>query len=369
MPRKLVIHIGAQKCASSSLQASLRRVESKCRDMFSFSFPSPMKLVEAEALIEKGDESGFHYIDEILSSLLVDQAVVSHETLGNRPGLVCSIAERAIQRHDFDQVVIAGYTRLQSNYHVSAFSQWYFREKRKLQGDIKLFKKQGLDWRKFSALERSLFAQVLNGRVRSWNANYKGILARVRRLGDGVRVVSNHIPTSFRPYSLTRNFFELTGLKDSHDLEQFDVRKNATFHPVILYGLSGFLSELGMRPTCFPGPHEGNLWLFRLCSRLDSDPSINIRHEDVYDPNFLQKILGHLDCQMLEDNLAYCGLMSVDPEYFTPAKGARLFDSSEALIDFVQMISESRKDSEIRLFNEEVQGLLMDVARAEITSR
>jgi hypothetical protein len=366
MPRKLVIHVGAQKCASSSLQASLRRVESKCPDAFSFSFPSPKSLVEAQALIEKGDESGFQYIDGVLSGLIADQAVVSHETLGNRPGLVCSIAERAIHRHSFAEVVIAGYTRLQSNYHVSAFSQWYFREKRRLQSDIKLFKKQGLDWQKFSALERSLLAVVLSGRVRSWNANYKGILARVRRLGDGVFVVSNHIPTSSRPYSLTRNFFELTGLVVNDDPAQFDVRKNATFHPVILYGLSGFLSEIGMRPTCFPGPHEGNLWLFRLCDRLDSDPSINLQYEDIYDPMFVRKMLEHLDCQALDDNLSYCELMSVEPEYFKPSQEARLFESTEEVIDLVRSISSLRDDAEIRLFSKKVQGLFMDVARAEI---
>ena len=41
--------------------------------------------------------------------------------LGNRPRLVSAIAGRALVKHDFDRVVISGYSRLQSSFHVSSF--------------------------------------------------------------------------------------------------------------------------------------------------------------------------------------------------------------------------------------------------------
>ena len=369
MPRKLVIHVGAQKCASTSLQASLRRLESENEGLLSFSFPKPSMLRHLQEMIEAGGTSGFDDIDKVLSGFSADQAVISHEMLGNRPSLVCWIVERALLKHGFDQVVIAGYTRLQSNYYVSAFSQWHFRDQKKLQSDIGLMKLNGLDWQKFSALERSLYAVVLSEKDRNWHSNYKNFWSGLKRFSGNASVVSNHIPTSSKPYSLTRNFCELTGIDAKGDPEQYDVRKNFTFHPVVLFGLSSHLSGVGMRQTCFPGPHEGNLWLFRVCDRLASYTSAKCQIDDIYDPWFLSKLLGHLDHRTFKDNLSYCELMSVDSAYFAPADDAELLSSPEEIIEIARSVSNSRNSREIKRFDRMFQNLFMEAARAEITSR
>ena len=368
MPRKLVIHVGAQKCASTSLQASLRRLESENGGLLSFSFPKPSMLRHLQELIEAGSASGFDDIDNILSGFSADQAVISHEMLGNRPVLVCWIVERALVEHGFDQVVVAGYTRLQSNYYVSAFSQWHFRDQKKLQSDIEVMKLNGLDWQKFSALERSLFAVVLSEKDRNWYSNYKNFWSGLKHLSGNTYVVSNHIPTSSKPYSLIRNFCELTGIEMEGDSEQYDVRKNSTFHPVVLFGLSSHLSGVGMRQTCFPGPHEGNRWLFRVCDRLDSHTSVKCQVDDIYDPWFLNKLLGHLDHRTFKDNLSYCDLMSVDSAYFAPADDAELFSSPEEIVELARSASNSRNFREIKRFDRMIQNLFMEAARAEITS-
>ena len=369
MPRKLVIHVGAQKCASTSLQASLRCLESESDGLLSFAFPKPSMLRHLQELIEEGSTSGFDVIDNVLSGLSADQAVISHEMLGNRPRLVCWIAERAILNHEFDQVVIAGYTRLQSNYYVSAFSQWHFRDQKRLQNDIKLFKDNGLDWQKFSAIERSLFAVALVGKDRSWNSDYKKLAAGVRYMGDKVCLVSNHIPTSSRPYSLLGNFCALTGIETEGVSRKIDVRKNSKFHPVVIYGLSSHLSGVGMRQTCFPGPHEGNLWLFRVCDRLAESVSLKDQIEDIYDPWFLKKLLGHLDRRTFKDNLSYCEFMSVNSEYFTPSDDAELISTREEIIDLAHSVTGLRNSNDVRRFERTVQNLFMEAARAEIISR
>jgi len=78
--------------------------------------------------------------------------------LGNHPGLVNAIAGRALAKHSFDCVVISGYFRVQSSFNVSEFSQWGFRARARLYPDKDLFLAHNVDWRKFTALERSLVA-------------------------------------------------------------------------------------------------------------------------------------------------------------------------------------------------------------------
>ena len=370
MPRKLVIHVGAQKCASSSLQASLRSLEADNPECFSFAFPKPAALRELQQLIQRNDTSGFAYLDETISRLSADQAVLSHEMLGNRPRLVSCIADRAIQEHGFDEVVIAGYTRLQSNYHISAFSQWFFRDQKMLQNDISVLKRNQLDWRLFSALERSLIALVKSKKDRSWRSNYQGFVQGVKQLGDRVRVVSNHIPTRDNPYSLIENFFDLTGLKKPArlvDLGRYDVRKNESFLPVVIYALSSYLSLKGLRPTCFPGPHEGNRWLFRVCDRLDSDSSLSRDAEQIFGSSLTNQLCGHLDCRVSDDNYAYCQEMNVDQGFFQPSDVARQM-SWEEILDLALSTAKNRELKSIQKFNVRAQDLFMNAARAEIVS-
>ena len=151
--------------------------------------------------------------------------------------------------------------------------------------------------------------------------------------------------------------------------EQYDVRKNSTFHPVVLYGLSSHLSGLGMRKTCFPGPHEGNLWLFRLCDRLALHASVKTQIEETYAPWFVKTLLGHLDHRTFKDNLSYCELMSVDSEYFAPADDAEHLSSPDEIVELARSVSSARTSREIKRLDRMIQDLFMDAARAEITSR
>ena len=139
MSRKLVIHIGAQKCASSSLQASLELLAKAAKDDFGFCHLKLELLRMASQALDMNEDSAFDYLDEVLAFQVSSQVVISHEMLGNRPGLVSAIAGRALAKHDFDCVVISGYSRLQSSFHISEFSQWGFRGRSKLYADRDVF--------------------------------------------------------------------------------------------------------------------------------------------------------------------------------------------------------------------------------------
>ena len=79
MLRSLVIHVGAQKCASSSLQASLRLVHQALNGRFGFCFLNPAQLRSTDLAISKQKVSAFGYVDQVLSRQTADQVVISHD--------------------------------------------------------------------------------------------------------------------------------------------------------------------------------------------------------------------------------------------------------------------------------------------------
>ena len=369
MTRKLVIHVGAQKCASSSLQASLRLVAQASKGGLGFCFLNPEKLRDADQALKKNSKTAFHYVDLVLSGQSSSKVVVSHEMLGNRPALVCSIAERALEKHSFDHVVVSGYSRLQSNYHVSAFSQWFFRDRKKLLSDLKVLSKYNLNWRQFTALERSLLALSLVGKDRNWHSNYRRFCDGVKSLGDSVTVVSCHIPTRSHPYSLLEHFLSSTGIPlELEELESFDVRKNLSFHPVLIHGMSAYLSSLRpLQQSFFPHPHEGNRWLFRVCKRLSAGQDLMAEFDSLFSPRLQHSLIGHLDCRASSSNKQYCELMSVDFSYFQPSDEASLL-LEEELLDLARDTEQSRNAEDIGHFDRRIQNACMQSMRAEIVS-
>ena len=369
MVRRLVVHVGAQKCASSSLQASLRLAAQASKGALGFCFLNPVQLRNADQALRQNRDIDFGYIDRVLCEQSSPQVVVSHEMLGNHPSLVCSIARRALDQHYFDHVVISGYSRLQSSYHISAFSQWFFRDRKKLSDDRKVLVRYGLDWKKFTALERNLLALSLVGQDRNWFDDYQCFLGGVKSLGHSVTVVSSHIPTRSLPYSLLVHFLSSTGLSLEHDdLGSFDVHKNHSFNRALIHAMSTHLSALQPhQQSFFPGPHEGNRWLFRVCKRLASIDQLMTKFHTIFTPDLKNALVGHLDSRASSSNQQYCELMSVDFDYFKPSDQAKLLSDDE-LIALANDTSQSRNYQEIEHFNRQIENACMQRMRAEIVS-
>lgn len=369
MSRKLVIHIGAQKCASSSLQASLRLYQQSCKGSLEFFFMNPGQLRSIDHSLSGHGPVNWAYVDRVLASASSDQVVVSHEMLGNRPVLVSAIAERSIRCHNFDQVVVVGYTRLQSSYHVSAFGQWYFRDQKRLKADKQIFVQNDLPWEKFSALERSLFSLVLVGKDRGWWRNYRKLKAELKKVDGDISVVSNHIPTRQLPYLLVDNFFALVGLDSVvDDLADYDVRKNSSFDPVLVHALSVHFSSIGQRQSCFPGPHEGNRWLFRVSDRLNKNSDFTGEINAVFLPEFSDQLVRQVNRRCSEANHRYCRNMNVDSAYFLPSQSSDLLLSDQQLLDLARSTADQRSVTDIQSVNRRSEALLMGAARAEIIS-
>ena len=368
--RRLVIHIGAQKCASSSLQASLELVAEAAKGRFSFCHLQPELLQGVNQALEDKHGEPFGYIDGVLSTQDAYQVVVSHEMMGNHPELVCAIAGRALEKHFFDYVVISGYSRLQSSYYISEFSQWGFRGRAKLYADMEAVLAHNLDWRKFTALERSLLAFSLDGNDRDWFADYQGFCRASELFGESVSVVSCHIPTRQHPYSLLNHFMSSCGLSFGLiDLESLDVRENLSFQPLLIHAISSHLCAL--RPwqqSFFPRPHAGNQWLFSIgkrMKRMAGAKNILLEFNKLFSCDFQRALIGHLDCRSSVSNKKYCDLMSVDFNYFQPSEDASLLSKSD-LLSLARQTTQDRDFEDIEHLNRRIEDACMQSIQAEI---
>ena len=145
----------------------------------------------------------------------------------------------------------------------------------------------------------------------------------------------------------------------------YDVRKNASFDPVLVHGLSVHLSALGQRESCFPGPHEGNRWLFRISDRIDQDSALIDEINSVCSPEFSFQLIRQIDQRCSPANRRYCQRMNVDSAYFHADSNDSLL-SHQQLLELVHTTAESRSAIDIESVNRRSESLLMRAARAEI---
>ena len=132
--------------------------------------------------------------------------------------------------------------------------------------------------------------------------------------------------------------------------------------------MSAHLSAL--RPhqqSFFPGPHEGNRWLFRVCTRLAAADQLMSEFDAIFSPRLQHSLVGHLDSRASVSNQQYCELMCVDFNYFKPSDQAALLSEDE-LIALAGDVAQSRNAQDIEQFNREIQNACMQSMRAEIVS-
>ena len=116
-------------------------------------------------------------------------------------------------------------------------------------------------------------------------------------MGESVSVVSCHIPTSKHPYSLLKYFISPCGLSVGHiDLGLWDVRKNFSFHPLLIQSILSHLCSLRRWQQSFvPRPHAGNKWLFSIGKRLSLSKNILLELNQLFSSDLQAALIGHLD--------------------------------------------------------------------------
>lgn len=348
----LIIHAGADKCASSSLQASLGALNKSYPKLQDYQFLK-------NNLLLKNNDSGLknkklEYIKSIFEKTTSNTLILSNEGLMGEslPSLhfLCKIA---LKDYNFEKILITMYSRSPASHAISSYHQWFFRYKEILKNDIKVAQEAGLDSDLLTPLERRLIATLLRKQFRNWNTIIQNIRDQTHQFGRAIKLVSRHIPTKNNNYSLLSDFLESANILENYkhiSLENLNKRANNRFAEELTHAFATLLCEDEYSEMFLPGPHELNQFFLALSMpykdiKFTSNESLNKSYIN------LQQNLDHLTFSV--DELArdgttkYCKEFNLELEpFFHPNPGNIL-----STIELIKENSAIRDKKCIEAFN------------------
>lgn len=157
---RLIIHVGPGKCGPSSIQRFFESQEQPCVEKTRFIKVPPAIISNLNR--ENPDDSTISTTTELVVDNLPGKGVLilSHEYLFQCPNAIKRICD--IAKIYVPIILIIGYSRRQSDFIISAYSQWLFRSPDRVKETTDEIINLGLDPLLFSGLERQLIASIAN---------------------------------------------------------------------------------------------------------------------------------------------------------------------------------------------------------------
>lgn len=364
----LVIHIGAQKCGSTTIQNTLRNIvndDHPERLIFKI-FPPDLAV-----RINQKSESVPNLEVDLQFKELYDEdccLILSNEILGNMPNVVARLVDRVRGFFCAAQIIIIGYTRSQYSYYLSEYKQWYFRDRRQLKEDINFFEKNNLLPEKFLPCERRMLVNAAmsfhKNRQADWHSYYQSLEQLISDYGHHVVVKSSHIPTSHLNYSLSDDFFQKISF-DGCDLTRLAKplqRFNLSFNPLLCESVALHICEKSLNSTHLPGPHEKNHLFVRASEAFRSCQSVLDQLASMTDLFDIAK--AAITSNFANSNYQYCERFGIDRRYFENEKDVVACNSKAELVDLARELQESRDSEEIEGFKWQLLRRLQEVESA-----
>src|SRR6476646_7472146 len=125
--KKLILHVGPPKCGSSTIQHFFSNQPKPCAEKIRFQILQPRLINDLNQASPSADS--WRHLDDIFSASMSEEEILilSHEFLFQCPSAVIRIATVG-RVHSFETRIV-GFCRRQSDYLVSAYSQWFFRDR------------------------------------------------------------------------------------------------------------------------------------------------------------------------------------------------------------------------------------------------
>lgn len=347
----LIIHAGADKCASSSLQSSLGVLNKRHPELQDYQFlRNNLLLKKNDPKAEEKDE----YIRSIFRDTSSNSLIVSNEGLmGESLPSLKLLCKTALEDHNFEQVIITMYTRSPASHAISSYHQWFFRNKETLKNDIKITNGIGLNSNQLTPLERRLITIFSKSQSRNWYSIVSAIKAETNEFGEKVRLISNHIPTKENNYSLLYDFLNSTTIIDKYAhiyLSDFDKRSNDRFATELTHALSIVLCDYSRSDIFAPGPHELNHFLMALSlAYKESENSFNENLNQAYagSQQNLKQLAYSIDEIAREGTTKYCKEFGLNTEQFFQVNT----DIELPIIDYISKNTSERDGNDIKEFN------------------
>lgn len=325
---ELVLHIGPGKCGSSSLQNFFASQKNPCFEDIGYFKPNAPEISKLNCI--KPSESLLATFAIQLSENLIgcDTLILSHEFLFQNPYTIANIVAIATINKLVTKVFIIGYSRRQSDFLISAYSQWLFRSQDRINEVTNTLVKFGIDPVLFTGLERQLIASVINDfhsarqlseySILDWHNSYNTISQLVREYG--VEVKCGVLPRKESDIPLLEDFCRKAGLTLYHQNKAV-VQKvsNVSFNQDIVEAINNAVT-LGFQ---VPNPHEDNDIIGFLSSKMN--PMRKNSSE------FLLGLKSYIDTYYFDSNILLCNQYNLDKLYFLPTER---FSKSE-IIDII----------------------------------
>ena len=327
----LIIHIGAAKCGSSSVQAMLRKAcRTSTEPTISFIRLKPIELITR---LNRSDRNALQTCKSILKELAkADIAVVSHEYLEKNDVAVYNIC-RIAEQVGYQSILIIGYTRRQDDWRRSNFNQWNFRNTKQLKRAAEVLQKEGWQWQLFSAYERWLITGLISKEGPDWNDQIKQLHLSCDSIQIPCAITSSPLSKSKKPEYLLQHFNQTCKLGLSAAfLKTCGSSKNISFSEYITETIaeSILLGEGDQFPI---KPHQQNGLLKRISAHLP-------RRTPQTNPDFTATLEGHYLALFKASNQAYCDQMKINFEEFFSSGDA---SHTGVHSDFISLIDQENK--------------------------
>ncbi|MBX3571799.1 MAG: hypothetical protein KF694_05540 [Mesorhizobium sp.] len=324
MTKSLIVHVGPGKCGSTSIQTELAR-RGSLFDGCSIELPRP--VIRQFDTDESMPDAPPQLLDSA-SALLAkgEVAVLSYEVLFQRRRALRNFVR--FLRPLVDEVTVVGYSRRQSGFIQSAYSQWMFRSPARSAEVRGILQAAGLEPAHFTGLEAYFIAamktdmvsarQLADNVILDWHAGYQDI-ARLLAPFD-VKISAGFIPREGYEFSLLADFYRRCGyasapLPASADRvinTQYDADLIEAVHLAIRLGLP------------VPGPHEHNAFF----ERGVDIPALSPPPEG---DELLNVLRDFADTHYWEANRAFCREHGLSEDYFEPRRIVSLEHAEDAV--------------------------------------
>lgn len=310
---KLILHVGPGKCGSSTIQHFFNTHDAPCEQSTYYNLLDPNDIKELDS--ERPEKIN---ADSLLKQVFINAAgkealILSHEVLFQSPCAVKNICSLA--KDITTEIVVVGYSRRQSDFIVSAYSQWLFRSEQRVREVNEVLKAHNLDGELFTGLEKQLIASINNDfhsarqlsghSILNWQKSYDDISKIIKALE--VKIECGVLPKPGSDVNLIEDFCRKSGLTLDHSKSSaIKKSENASFDHDVVEAINVAVS-LGLE---VPGPHESNDLIQRLSSKYKSTA-----HEE---SEFLRKLKSYIDTSFQESNSKLCRQYGLDEAYFAP---------------------------------------------------
>lgn len=306
---QLIVHVGPPKCGSSSIQNFLGKAPCKERIRYINLGPETIDSFNKRNLNSK---RFYNFTKRINNDLKFNDCVIlSQEYLfGNTTCIenICNVA-------DTEDIKIIGYSRKQSSFLISAFSQWEFRSINSNEFYSKILIDHKINSCFFTGLEGFLISVILSDfeplltdpryRIYNWNFYYQ----QIEKSLPNYDVVVNCLPSKSYSYNLIEDFCtqsNITIKKNKQDLSM--KRENIKFDSTLTESMYCALTN----DMKIPDEHSYNNKLNDLSFKLGMN----------YYPQtkFLKHLSDYIDTYFFPSNMKFCQRHSIPIKEFEPSQ-------------------------------------------------